>query len=195
MQQRTRHCFADRLGNADGSFVAANAILGVLIAFFQARCESRLAHDLMNDCVGAPYIWFIQRNSVSLMRMFQQEVNAWGRDFLANALNLFNHVLTVVIGVAIVFGLAAMAAFIVLPVSRDQTVTVRIAAAEPDRSGAVELHLAPEREQGRGYYCGVCFHIYVSDSTGVLFLKLLSLLAPGPAPWMQINGSPSPTSW
>jgi hypothetical protein len=31
---------------------------------------------------------------------------------------------------------------------------------------AVRVHLAPEREQGRGYYTGVCFHVQVADGKG-----------------------------
>lgn len=41
-------------------------------------------------------------------------------------------------------------------------VLAALAARHPD----VDLHFAPEREQGRGYYVVVCFHVYAQDSGG-----------------------------
>lgn len=35
-----------------------------------------------------------------------------------------------------------------------------------ERHPEVDLCLAPEREHGRGYYSGLCFHIYVDDPAG-----------------------------
>lgn len=85
-----------------------------VILFYTASCEGRLAKDLMKECMNAPYTWHAQNHSVSLTRLFQTEVNIWSTLFLRNLLNIFNHTLTITIGVVMVISLAAAKAIIAL---------------------------------------------------------------------------------
>lgn len=76
------------------------------IFLYCAKRESRLARELMNQIATAPYEWLIHQHSVMLNRAFQIELGAWGGRYLRNVLMILNHVLTIVIGVALILHLA-----------------------------------------------------------------------------------------
>ena len=83
---------------------------------FAASCQTRLAQDLLDRCIHAPYAWFLGRNSLALSRLVYDDVAFWSRAFMHRLMMMVNDVLVVVMGVALVLLLSRRTGLFVLTV-------------------------------------------------------------------------------
>jgi ATP-binding cassette, subfamily B, bacterial PglK len=90
---------------------------------FAASCQTRLAGELLDRCIHAPYSWFLGRNSLVLSRLVYDDVVFWSRAFVQRLIMMVNDVLVVAMGVALVLALSRRTGLFVL------TVVVLLAAA------------------------------------------------------------------
>src|SRR5262245_5535056 len=81
---------------------------------FAASCQTRLAQDLLDRCIHAPYAWFIGRNSVVLSRLVYEDVWYWSRGFVQRLMMVVNDILVVVMGVVVVLVLSRRTGLLVL---------------------------------------------------------------------------------
>jgi ABC-type multidrug transport system fused ATPase/permease subunit len=73
---------------------------------FGADCQNRLARDLLEECVHAPYPWFLTRNSSVLARLFYDDVSQWSRGFVQRLMVIVQNAITLVLGGALLIFLA-----------------------------------------------------------------------------------------
>lgn len=82
------------------------------INMFSAQCQNRLANDLMTACISAPYSWFLKTNTVLTTRIFQNDINIWGRNFINQLLILFDNIIISLIAIVAVVTLVPFAGVI-----------------------------------------------------------------------------------
>jgi ATP-binding cassette, subfamily B, bacterial PglK len=83
---------------------------------FAASCQTRLARELLDRCIHAPYSWFLGRNSLVLSRLVYDDVVFWSRAFVQRLMMMVNDVLVVAMGVALVLALSRRTGLLVLTV-------------------------------------------------------------------------------
>ena len=81
---------------------------------FTASCQTRLARELLDRCIHAPYSWFLGRNSLVLSRLVYDDVVFWSRAFVQRLMMMVNDILVVVMGVALVLALSRRTGLLVL---------------------------------------------------------------------------------
>jgi len=110
--------FIARLGFAVIALMVFAAGSGWLVLYaqnrFVASCQTRLARELLDRCIHAPYPWFLGRNSLVLSRLVYDDVVFWSRAFILRLLVMVNDVLVVVMGVALVLALSRRTGLLVL---------------------------------------------------------------------------------
>ena len=73
---------------------------------FAASCQTRLATELLERALAAPYVWFLSRNSTTLSRLVYDDVVIWSRAFVQRLLMMTKDVLVVVMAMALVLALS-----------------------------------------------------------------------------------------
>jgi ABC-type multidrug transport system fused ATPase/permease subunit len=111
--------FMQRLAALVLTLLGANVLVGFLLqralGLFVAACQTRLARQLLQECVEAPYAWFLTRNATTLARFFYDDVGQWSRGFVQRLMTIVNAVITALVGTALLLvmapfsGLAALA--------------------------------------------------------------------------------------
>jgi len=81
---------------------------------FAASCQTRLARELLDRCIQAPYAWFLGRNSLALTRVVYDDVWYWSRAFVQRLMMMVNDVLVVVMSIALVLALSRQTGLFVL---------------------------------------------------------------------------------
>src|SRR5262249_57146813 len=102
--------FIARLGFAVIALMVLAAGSGWLILYaqnrFAASCQTRLARELLDRCIHAPYAWYLGRNSLVLSRLVYDDVVFWSRAFVQRLMMMVNDVRVVAMGVAQVLPLS-----------------------------------------------------------------------------------------
>jgi ABC-type bacteriocin/lantibiotic exporter with double-glycine peptidase domain len=83
---------------------------------FVSRIQTRLAHELLGETIAAPYPWFLERNAAQLVRLFHNDISAWGRDCIGNMLRVLTHGLTILAGAIVVLATAPVGGVIALAI-------------------------------------------------------------------------------
>jgi len=83
---------------------------------FAASCQTRLARELLDRCIHAPYSWFLGRNSLLLSRLVYDDVVFWSRAFVQRLMMMVNDILVIAMGVALVLALSRRTGLLVLTV-------------------------------------------------------------------------------
>jgi ABC-type multidrug transport system fused ATPase/permease subunit len=73
---------------------------------YAASCQTRLATALLERCLGAPYVWFLSRNSTTLSRLVYDDVPIWSRAFLKRLTLMLEDVLIVTMATGLVLALS-----------------------------------------------------------------------------------------
>ena len=73
---------------------------------FTSSCQTRLATELLDRALAAPYVWFLSRNSTTLSRLVYDDVVIWSRAFVQRAMTMTKDVLVVVMAMALVLALS-----------------------------------------------------------------------------------------
>jgi len=69
---------------------------------YAASCQTRLATELLERCLRAPYVWFLSRNSTTLSRLVYDDVVIWSRAFVQRLTAMAEDLLVVVMATALV---------------------------------------------------------------------------------------------
>jgi ABC-type multidrug transport system fused ATPase/permease subunit len=69
---------------------------------FVARCQARLAKEIMDALVHAPYVWFLGINTQVVSHVFQRDVLLWARELVYKLLNMARDVTLVVMPLVLV---------------------------------------------------------------------------------------------
>ncbi len=81
---------------------AGNWCLLYLENRYAALCQNRLAKDLLDRCMRAPYSWFLTRNSLMLSRLVYDDVVFWSRGLIQRLIMMVNQVFVVAMAVVLV---------------------------------------------------------------------------------------------
>ena len=73
---------------------------------YAAACQTRLASELMERCLRAPYVWFLSRNSTTLSRLVYDDVVIWSRAFVHRLTMMAEDVLVIAMAAALVLALS-----------------------------------------------------------------------------------------
>lgn len=99
-----------RLASVVLLLLMSNALASLLLQYrlnlFASRCQTRLGRELLQECVAAPYSWFLSRNPTSLARFFYDDVSQWSRGFVQRLMTMANAGITAVIGTALILAVA-----------------------------------------------------------------------------------------
>jgi len=93
-----------------------NWVLQYALHRYAASCQNRLAKDLLDQCIHAPYSWFLTRNYTTLARLIYEDVVFWSRSLVQRVMTMINDGITLGMALALVLivspwtGVAAMTA-------------------------------------------------------------------------------------
>jgi ATP-binding cassette, subfamily B, bacterial PglK len=89
--------------------LGASSMLGLYlqraVARFAARTQQRIAHDIFQLGLAAPYTWFAERNAAMLTRLFQNDIVILGRDNISRLVLVGRDI--AMVGLAVVLVLLA----------------------------------------------------------------------------------------
>lgn len=92
----------------------ANWCLLYLQNRYAAACQNRLAKDLLDRCMQAPYSWFLSRNSLILSRLVYDDVVLWSRGLIHRLMMLVNNVIVVIMALTLVLTFSLGAGILVI---------------------------------------------------------------------------------
>jgi ATP-binding cassette, subfamily B, bacterial PglK len=81
---------------------------------YAADCQNRLARELLDECVHAPYPWFLTRNASVLARLLYDDVAQWSRGFVQRLMAIADNGITVLLGAALLITLAPALGLVVV---------------------------------------------------------------------------------
>jgi ABC-type multidrug transport system fused ATPase/permease subunit len=88
-----------------GGMLAVVAILNLwvfrLCNQFSVRIQSRLAHELMQEVLRAPYGWHVCQKTTELVRFFNSDVVMWGESFILRLIQMSQHILGMLLPVVL----------------------------------------------------------------------------------------------
>jgi ATP-binding cassette, subfamily B, bacterial PglK len=88
-----------------GGMLAGAAILNLwvfrLCNQFSVRIQSRLAHELMQGVLRAPYGWHLCQKTAELVRFFNSDVVMWGQSFILRLIQMSQHILGMLLPVVL----------------------------------------------------------------------------------------------
>lgn len=96
------------IGAASGAAMLLTLSTGFSLAMlwannrFGAAIQARLAHDIMLSAMRAPYVWYLTQNSAALVRFFHSDITRWGRDFVQRLITMAQHLVSMVVPLALV---------------------------------------------------------------------------------------------
>jgi ABC-type multidrug transport system fused ATPase/permease subunit len=73
---------------------------------YGADCQTRLATELLERALAAPYVWFLPRNSTTLSRLVYDDVVIWSRGFVQRLLTMTKDMLVVVMAIGLVLAVS-----------------------------------------------------------------------------------------
>jgi ABC-type multidrug transport system fused ATPase/permease subunit len=98
--------FIVQVGTVVIALMMTSAIVNWSLLYLQNRyaaaCQNRLAKDLLDRCMQAPYSWFLGRNSLVLSRLVYDDVVVWSRGLIQRLMTMVNSLLSVLMAVALV---------------------------------------------------------------------------------------------
>jgi ABC-type multidrug transport system fused ATPase/permease subunit len=100
------------------ALVAARSIVSIAVEHvrqqYAASCQDRLAHELLVECVNAPYPWFLTRNASLLARLFYDDVSQWSRGFVQRLMSILSDATTALFGTALLLVFTPVLGLIVM---------------------------------------------------------------------------------
>jgi ATP-binding cassette, subfamily B, bacterial PglK len=100
------------------ALVGARAVVSMLVEYvsqrYVAACQSRLARDLLTECVNAPYPWFLTRNASLVAKLFYSDVSLWSRGFVQRLMSMTSDAIAATFATALLLTLAPLLGLIVI---------------------------------------------------------------------------------
>ncbi len=79
-----------------------------------ADCQSRLARDVMDALVNAPYSWFFGINTQTVSYVFHRDVLLWAREFVMKFINMTRDLALIVMPIALVLAVTPLVGVVTL---------------------------------------------------------------------------------
>jgi len=102
--------FIVQVGTVVIALMMTSAIVNWSLLYLQNRyaaaCQNRLAKELLDRCMQAPYSWFLGRNSLVLSRLVYDDVVVWSRGLIQRLMTMVNSLISVLMAVALVLALS-----------------------------------------------------------------------------------------
>ncbi len=128
-----------------GGLLTLSAVINLGLLYwlnaFGSRAASRLARDMMRECLAAPYAWHLTQNAAVLTRMFFGDIQRWGSDFGQRILMVTHKVVIMLLAAAIVFYAALVPGVIALSVVGGLTALL-LAVARPAIASLADVQRA-----------------------------------------------------
>ena len=62
------------------------------VRIFVVKCQNRLAKKIVEECTTAPYLWFVEQNSVSKPHYLQTDILMWANDGLLRIMQMIGSI-------------------------------------------------------------------------------------------------------
>jgi ABC-type multidrug transport system fused ATPase/permease subunit len=115
-----RQSFVLWLGIAIVILISLSTMLNWTVLWAQnhyaAWCQNRLAREVFERCVEAPYSWFLTQNSTTLMRMVYEDVRSWSSGLIQRLIGMVTDIITVVVALALLFTFSRKTALVAIAV-------------------------------------------------------------------------------
>jgi ABC-type multidrug transport system fused ATPase/permease subunit len=76
--------------------------------------QSRVAARLMHRCLDAPYVWFLDKHSLLLARLFSNDIMFWWRDVMHRLLLTIGGLFTLALAISLVLAVAPLTGLLVI---------------------------------------------------------------------------------
>lgn len=67
------------------------------VRIFVVKCQNRLAAKIVHECISAPYLWFLEQNSVSKPHYLQTDILMWANDGLLRIMQMIGSITLLII--------------------------------------------------------------------------------------------------
>jgi len=141
--------FIVQVGTVVIALMMTSAIVNWSLLYLQNRyaaaCQNRLAKDLLDRCMQAPYSWFLGRNSLVLSRLVYDDVVVWSRGLIQRLMTMVNSLLSVLMAVALVLafslrtGIAVVAGVAILGYAAVYLTRPYLARLAETKRGAIDV--------------------------------------------------------
>lgn len=141
--------FIVQVGTVVIALMMTSAIVNWSLLYLQNRyaaaCQNRLAKDLLDRCMQAPYSWFLGRNSLVLSRLVYDDVVVWSRGLIQRLMTMVNSLLSVMMAVALVLafslrtGIAVVAGVAILGYATVYLTRPYLARLAETKRGAIDV--------------------------------------------------------
>ena len=141
--------FIVQVGTVVIALMMTSAIVNWSLLYLQNRyaaaCQNRLAKDLLDRCMQAPYSWFLGRNSLVLSRLVYDDVVVWSRGLVQRLMTMVNSLLSVLMAVALVLafslrtGIAVVAGVAILGYAAVYLTRPYLARLAEAKRGAIDV--------------------------------------------------------
>jgi len=141
--------FIVQVGTVVIALMMTSAIVNWSLLYLQNRyaaaCQNRLAKELLDRCMQAPYSWFLGRNSLVLSRLVYDDVVVWSRGLIQRLMTMVNSLLSVLMAVALVLafslrtGIAVVAGVAILGYAAVYLTRPYLARLAETKRGAIDV--------------------------------------------------------
>lgn len=141
--------FIVQVGTVVIALMMTSAIVNWSLLYIQNRyaaaCQNRLAKELLDRCMQAPYSWFLGRNSLVLSRLVYDDVVVWSRGLIQRLMTMVNSLLSVLMAVALVLafslrtGIAVVAGVAILGYAAVYLTRPYLARLAETKRGAIDV--------------------------------------------------------
>lgn len=67
------------------------------VRLFVVKCQNRLAKKIVIDCINAPYLWFLEQNSVTKPHYLQTDILMWANDGILRIMHMIGSITLLVV--------------------------------------------------------------------------------------------------
>lgn len=92
--------------------VSMNILMMYVIKRFRVACQNRLAAQLMERCVDAPYDWHLRQSSTTMAHHVFYDILAWSSGGIQNMFAIVGHVSLLILVAIVVLGAAAFSGIV-----------------------------------------------------------------------------------
>ena len=109
---------------------AVAVLAGHLSERHGAACRNRLSRQVLERCIGAPYVWIVSQNAADLVRRIHDDVRTWRKDYVQALLMLAQSAIMIVFPSAVAVALSPVQGLLTIIVAA-VLAGVAVAAVRP----------------------------------------------------------------
>lgn len=86
---------------------AADCTMSYLLNHYVAACQNRVSAEVLDECIHAPYSWYLTRNYATITRLLYDDVVMWSRGYIQRIMMILNNFILCVMTIAVVVALGS----------------------------------------------------------------------------------------